>query len=321
MNGERVLVTGGSGSLGSALLARAAAEGWAGMVTVLSRDEAKQAALRERHPEVRYMLGDVRDQQALARAMRGQDVVVHAAAYKRVPEAERETMACVGANVEGSMNVVREALRAGVPRVLGISTDKACAPINAYGASKALMERLFQSVRQGGGSDGQAFTLVRYGNVLASRGSVVPAMRERLERGEPVQLTDPGMTRFWLTLEDAVDLVLAALELADGQVLIPRCPASSMASLARAVAPGAQVVVVGQRAGEKRHEQLLNAHEAPYACEHPMGYVLEPMAGPPPGRYPAGHEYRSDTARQLSWDELAEVVARLDAGEPARLLR
>lgn len=313
-----VLVTGGSGSLGQAILARATAERWDASFTVYSRDEVKQAALRERYPDVRFLLGDVRDPEPLEAAMRGVDVVIHAAAYKRVPEAERETMACVGANVVGSMNVVREALRAGVPRTIGISTDKACAPINAYGQSKALMERLFQSVAHD--RQGSAFTLVRYGNVIASRGSVVPALRAQVASGQPITLTDPGMTRFWITLDDAVDLIVTGLALGSGQILIPKSRAASMAVMAAAVAPGHPTQVVGFRAGEKRHEQLLNAHEAPYAHDDGAAIVLNPLSGLRVGALAEGFEWRSDIAPQMSVADLRRLLVGMDAGEAARAL-
>lgn len=308
-----VLVTGGSGSLGHAILARATAERWDAEFIVYSRDEVKQASMREQYPDVRYVLGDVRDGETLEGALRGVDVVIHAAAYKRVPEAERETMACVTSNVVGSMTVVREALRAGTPRVIGISTDKASAPINAYGQSKALMERLFQSARGAG-----AFTLVRYGNVIASTGSVVPALRAQVAAGRPLTLTDPGMTRFWITLDDAVDLIVGGLMLETGSILIPKSRASTMAVMAEAIAPGWPVVNIGVRAGEKRHEQLLNQHEAPYAIETIDHFVLGSLAGPPAAMLPEGVEYRSDLAPQFSAPELRSIIAALDAGEVVR---
>lgn len=310
-----ILVTGGSGSLGHAILRRATDEQWPASFTVYSRDEVKQAAMRERFPDVRYVLGDVRDSEALEAALRDVDVVIHAAAYKRVPEAERETMACVQANVVGSMNVVREAVRAGVPRVIGISTDKASAPINAYGQSKALMERLFQA----GGRPGVALTLVRYGNVLASTGSVVPALRAQVAAGRPLTLTDPAMTRFWITLDDAVDLIVAGLSLAHGSILIPKSRASSMAVLVEAIAPDYPTMEIGFRAGEKRHEQLLNQHEAPYALDGDA-FVLHSLAGQPVYQLPAGFEYRSDTAPHFSASQLRSIIGKLDRSETVRTL-
>jgi UDP-N-acetylglucosamine 4,6-dehydratase len=223
-------------------------------------------------------------------------------------------MACVQANVIGSMNVVREALRARVPRVIGISTDKACSPLNAYGQSKALMERLFQSDL---GRLGTTFTLTRYGNVIASRGSVVPILRAQAERGGPLHLTDPAMTRFWITLDDAVDLILDGLALPTGHILIPRSRSSTMAVMAEAIAPGVATVSDGFRAGEKRHEQLLNAHEAPYATEVARGFVLRPLDGPHSG-YPM--DYRSDTADRFTESELRDVIERMDRSEVVRTI-
>jgi UDP-N-acetylglucosamine 4,6-dehydratase/5-epimerase len=313
-----VLVTGGTGSLGQAILGRATHEKWDASFVVYSRDEVKQAALRERFPAVRCILGDVRDSEMLEAAMRGVDVVIHAAAYKRVPEAERETMACVQANVLGSMNVAREALRVGVPRTIGISTDKACQPINAYGQSKALMERLFQSVAHR--VPGVAFTLVRYGNVLASTGSVIPAFRNQAEAGGPLTLTDPAMTRFWLTLDDAVDLVLAGLRLDSGMVLIPKCRASTMAVLAEAIAPGVRTEKIGNRGGEKDHEKLLNEHESPFAWETDGGFILGPLGGRPTDDLDQGYEYRSDTAPQYSTSSLRAVIEAMTLSTPTRTL-
>lgn len=311
-----VLITGGSGSLGNAILRRATQEHWDAAFTVYSRDEVKQATMRERYPDVRYLLGDIRDTDTLESAMRGVDVVIHAAAYKRVPEAERETMACVASNVVGSMNVLREAVRAGIPRVIGISTDKASAPINAYGQSKALMERLFQS----SGRPGVNLTLVRYGNVIASTGSVVPALRAQVAKGLPLTLTDPGMTRFWLTLDDAVDLIVHGLTLETGTILIPKSWASTMAVLAEAIAPGHPVTEVGFRAGEKRHEQLLNQHEAPYAIDGRDHFILSSLAGNPIGMLPTGFEYRSDLVPKFSVAHLRSVIEAMDRGEVVRTI-
>ena len=311
-----ILVTGGSGSLGNAILHRATAERWDASFVVYSRDEVKQASMRERYPDVRYLLGDVRDAEALEAAMRGVDVVIHAAAYKRVPEAERETMACVTSNVIGSMTVVREAVRAGIPRVIGISTDKASAPINAYGQSKALMERLFQS----GGRPGVSLTLVRYGNVIASTGSVVPALRAQVAAGRPLTLTDPTMTRFWITLDDAVDLIVDGLTLETGSILIPKSWAASMAVMAEAIAPGYPIVETGFRAGEKRHEQLLNQHEAPYAVDGRDHFVLGSLAGVPVGMLPNGFEYRSDLAPHFGPEQLHDIIVAMERGETVRTL-
>ena len=260
----------------------------------------------------------MRDAETLAGAMRGVDVIVHAAALKRVPEAERDTMAYVAANVIGSMTVVREALRAGIPRVIGISTDKASAPIGAYGQSKAIMERLFQAAVR---PYGPRFTLVRYGNVIASRGSVVPILRAQAATGGPLTLTDGRMTRYWLTLDDAVDLIVAGLRIDAGAILLPKARASSMSVMAEAVAPGMPVTMVGGRGGEKNDEQLLNPHEAPYARDTGRFYQLGPLTGPRLDELEPGFELRSDLAPQYDAASLRNVLLRLDAGEIVRTIQ
>ena len=313
--GGRILITGGTGSIGHAIIERAEREGWPAEFVVYSRDEVKQAAMADAHPGVRFRLGDVQDADALGRSMRGVDVVIHAAAYKRVPEAERETMACVGANVVGSMVVLKTALQSSsVHTVIGISTDKACSPINAYGQSKALMERLFQSAARG--SDVR-FVLTRYGNVLASRGSVIPALRAQAAAGGPITITDPAMTRFWLTLDDAVDLIVAAAHAPTGTITIPRSDAATMATVAEAVAPGVPTRVVGVRDGEKRHEELLNVHEGQYCDASGPHLRLWPMSGPPTFDMV---RYRSDEAPRIPTIEFAAIVAAMDRGEPVRTL-
>jgi len=312
-----VLITGGAGSLGTAIIERAQRERWDAHITVYSRDEVKQSALRERFPGLTYRLGDIRDGATLARAMRGVDVVVHAAAYKRVPEAERESIPCAQANVEGSIAVIDAAVAAGVRQVVGISTDKACHPINAYGQSKALMERLFQSQALMGSST--SFHLVRYGNVLASRGSVVPTLQAQARAGENITLTDPEMTRFWLTLDDAVDLVLRSLALPPGHIYVPACRSTTMAELAEAVAPGVRVTRIGGRGGEKRHESLVNEHEAPYARHAFGGWALTSLALTP-GNELDPFTYTSEYARRIPVPELAKAVEDIMAGRECRLL-
>jgi UDP-N-acetylglucosamine 4,6-dehydratase len=310
----KIFLTGGTGSLGHALVARAEQGGWDCQFTIYSRDEVKQGEMRSRYPSHRFVLGDVRDVDWLAIAMRGHDLVIHAAAYKQVPAAEVNVAEAVETNVVGSRNVARAAVQVGVPRVLGISTDKACAPVNAYGESKALMEKLFQGACLWSGGRAR-FHLVRYGNVLGSRGSVVPLFKRQIERGEPVTFTDAMMTRFWLTLDDAVDLIVAALaETIPGTVLIPKCPASTMYDLAAAVAGGAEAFakighrILGIRPGEKHDEQLVNAAEAMHTDDIGSHYRIHPAYSGHHGNLPTGFEYRSDTARQLTIAELGRML-------------
>ena len=314
-----VLITGGTGSLGQAILRRAEAGRWDATFTIFSRDEAKQAVVHDRFPDSRCVLGDVRDAVSLEAAMRGADVVIHAAAYKRVPEAERQPIACIEANTVGSANVVRAARKLGTPVVVGISTDKACEPSTVYGSTKALMERMFvaEALER---PKGPRFVLARYGNVIASNGSVVPAFRSQAAKGGPLLITDPAMTRFWLTLDDAVDLILGALTLPSGAILVPLCRASTMGVMAEAVAPGVPWYSIGNRGAEKPHESLMSEHESPYAVEVPDGFVLRPISGSPVAFLPPGFDYRSDTAPQFTVDSLRDVIERMETGEPIRAI-
>jgi UDP-N-acetylglucosamine 4,6-dehydratase/5-epimerase len=320
----KIFLTGGTGSLGKALL-RFFSEQADADVTVYSRDEVKQGELRHAHPDVRFMLGDVRDYDRLLLAMREQQIVIHAAAYKQVPSAEANVDEAIATNVLGSLNVARAAVHNEVSFVVGVSTDKACQPINAYGETKALMEKLFQ---QADDWSDTAFNCVRYGNVLGSRGSVVPLFRNQLRRGDAITVTDPHMTRFWMTLRQAVNLVWAATGdgIENGAVLVPRAPASSMMTLVLAInrlwgdAPALTtdaVQIIGVRPGEKTHEQLIHANESLHTLppqESLPYYQIMPAAHPPTAAVHAPFEYRSDTAYQLSVDELAAMLAE-DADE------
>ncbi len=304
----RVFLTGGTGSLGRALLARAEREKWDCRFTVFSRTEAKQAEVKAQYPQHDYVLGDVAKESDVEMAIRGHDVVIHAAAYKRVPEAEVNSAAAISVNVVGSVNVARQAVFAGIPRVLGISTDKACAPINLYGMTKATMEKVFQDACHWGAT---RFSCVRYGNVLGSTGSVVPLFRRLVADGRDITITDERMTRFWLTLEDAVDLVIAGLaETEPGTILVPKAPASDMATLAFAVAPRTGIKVIGIRPGEKINEQLIHAGESMHADDIGSHFRIYPAYSGYRGNLPDGFEYRSDTARQLG---VSEMKGMLDA--------
>jgi len=299
----KLFITGGTGSLGTELLAYSRKQGWE--ATAYSRDEVKQGLLKRVYPEAHFLLGDVRDEEWLELAMRGHDVVIHTAAYKQVPAAEVNSNQAVSVNVVGSLNVVRAAIRAGIHRVVGISTDKACAPVNCYGATKMLMEKLFQEACFW--SDTQ-FTLVRYGNVLGSRGSVVPFFEEQAKKGL-ITITNPKMTRFWLTLDEALSLIFAAFaETEQGTILVPKCFASSMAVLAEAVAPGVPTKIIGTRPGEKVHEQLIHAAEAMHTCDIGALFRIYPATSTFESNLKEGFEYTSDTAPQLSVEQLREKI-------------
>ncbi len=301
-----MFLTGGTGSLGRAILARAEQAGWDAEFTVYSRDEVKQGETKAQFPRHRYVLGDVREEDWLRVAMRGHDAVIHTAAYKQVPAAEVNAVEAIETNVVGSRNVARVAYELGIPRVLGISTDKSCAAINAYGQSKALMEKIFGQACLWGATQ---FNCVRYGNVLGSRGSVVPFFRKQAAELGYITVTDPAMTRFWLTLEDAVDLVERGLaETERGTVIVPKAKASSMAVLAEAVCPGVPQADIGIRAGEKRHEQLIHGGESQHSDDIGPWFRVWPAYTLHRGNLEPGYEYRSDTAPQLSPYQLREML-------------
>lgn len=263
-----VTITGGTGSFGSTMVRDLLTKGVAG-VRVLSRDEAKQDAMRRalNDERVRFFLGDVRDERSVAEALRGADYVFHAAALKQVPSCEFFPDQAVQTNVNGSRNVVDAAVREGVRSVVFLSTDKAVYPINAMGMSKAMMEKTAQaSVRNNPGTD-TTISVTRYGNVMYSRGSVIPLFLEQIERGDPMTITEPSMTRFLMTLQGAVALVYHAFTMAEpGDLFVRKAPASTIETLARAVAhiagaPDHPVRILGPRHGEKLHESLLSREE------------------------------------------------------------
>lgn len=282
-----VLVTGGAGFLGRALLARAEREEWDARFTILSRDDAKHAEVQKRWPQVATILADVGTMPVdrMALLMQGFDTVIHAAASKYVDRSEHSAWDTIQTNVEGSRRVAEAAIRARVRRVVGISTDKAVAPLNNYGATKFLMERLFQEASR---LSETRFTVVRYGNVGGSTGSVMYLFRRWVEEGKPIRITDERMTRFWMTVNEALDTVLAGLDAQDGTVLIPRCRAATMQDVALAAlgyrehAPlptDGRVEVIGLRPGEKMHESLLTRPESVRARRIPEWQSADSIHG------------------------------------------
>jgi UDP-N-acetylglucosamine 4,6-dehydratase len=252
-----ILITGGSGTLGHAIVSMSIAEQWDCQITIYSRSELRQAQMRAAYPQLRYVLGDVRDYERLSAAGAGHDVVIHAAAMKRIPEAEQQPIICYETNVIGSMNVARACIAGGVKRCVGISTDKSCRAITAYGASKLAMEKLFQAQ-----SDGPCiFTLVRYGNVVASNGSVIPLWHQQAKEGRPISVTKKDATRFWMGETEAVRLVEHAFTMQAGTITIPKMRSLSLEELARIIAPGAELIETGFRSVEKLHEDLVSSDE------------------------------------------------------------
>jgi len=299
----RLFITGGTGSLGTRLLEHAQVSGW--RATAYSRDEVKQSLLKRRFPDVEFVLGDIRDTDWMAQRMLHHDVVVHTAAYKQIPSAEVNSGQAISVNVNGSIAVASAALRAGVERVVGISTDKACAPVNCYGATKMLMEKLFQEADNWGETQ---FNLVRYGNVLGSRGSVVPFFREQAKTGT-LTLTNPDMTRFWMTIEDALQIVLDAMfEAEPATILVPKCKATSMYVMAYAIAPDATMKIIGTRPGEKVHEQLTHAAEAMHTIDIGGYFRVYPATKQIDSNLPIGFEYTSANAPHYTLEQLRSLL-------------
>ncbi|MBM3126838.1 MAG: UDP-N-acetylglucosamine 4,6-dehydratase (inverting) [Chloroflexi bacterium] len=274
-----VLVTGGTGSFGKKFTRILLDEQQPRKVIIFSRDELKQHEMQVsgyRHENLRYFIGDVRDRERLVRAMHGVDMVVHAAALKQVPACEYNPMEAIKTNIMGTANVVEAALDAGVKKVMTISTDKAVNPANLYGATKLAAEKLtIQSNAYAGGS-ATRFSCVRYGNVVGSRGSVVPLFLKQRGNGR-VTLTDDRMTRFWLSLEQGVRFVIQCIDLMEGgEVFIPKIPSTKVTDLARAIAPQAELDIIGIRPGEKLHEMLISMDEARHTIELDRMYVIQP---------------------------------------------
>lgn len=279
LSGKTILLTGGTGSFGNAFIARVL-ERWPDVtIRVFSRDELKQSEQRARHgdDQLRYFIGDVRDRRRLLRAAQGADLLVHAAAMKQVPACEYNPFEAVQTNIIGAQNVVDAAIEAGVPQVVALSTDKAVNPVNLYGATKLCAEKI---IVQGNAYAAHADTrlaCVRYGNVVGSRGSVVPLFKKQIAEQGRLTITDERMTRFWITLAQAVDLVLFAVDHAvGGEVFIPKIPSMKVVDLAEAMAPGVPYDVIGIRPGEKLHEALLTADESRHAIDAEDVYVVLP---------------------------------------------
>lgn len=274
-----VLVTGGTGSFGKKLIEIMLQDYHPRKLIVFSRDELKQHEMRTSgfdHPSLRYFIGDVRDEARLRRALQGVDVVIHAAALKQVPACEYNPIEAIMTNVMGAKNVIEAALDCGVQRVLAMSTDKATAPVNLYGATKLVAEKLFIQANSYRGTAGTRFACVRYGNVVGSRGSVIPLFRKQQANGK-ITITDERMTRFWITLEQGVRFVLSSIEVMHGgEVFIPKIPSMNIMDLARIMAPECEVEFIGIRPGEKLHESMISVDEARQAVELPDRYVIQP---------------------------------------------
>ena len=283
LDGKDLLITGGTGSFGRRFVATVLQRYTPNRVIVFSRDELKQYEMAQQfsqaeYPALRYFIGDVRDCERLELAMRGVDCVVHAAALKHVPTAEYNPFECIRTNVHGAENVVNAALRSGVQRVVALSTDKAANPINLYGASKLASDKIFIAANNLSGESEARFSVVRYGNVLGSRGSVVPLFEKLVREGaSSIPITDDRMTRFWITLGQGVDFVLSSLEMMrGGEIFVPKIPTMKVVDVARCIAPDLPQENVGIRPGEKLHEIMITADDARSTIELDDRYVIEP---------------------------------------------
>src|SRR3989442_3356679 len=316
-----VLVTGGTGSFGHKFVETMLAKYHPRRLVIFSRDELKQSEMMKRFddPSLRFFIGDVRDAERLRRAMHGIDVVVHAAALKQIPSCEYNPFEAILTNVMGAKNVIDAAIDEGVKRVIAISTDKAVNPLNLYGATKLCAEKLFVDGNQYVGSRETRFSCARYGNVVASRGSVIPVFLEQRRNGR-ITITDPAMSRFWITLEQGVRFVVRCIEeMHGGEIFVPKIPSMTILELSRTVAPDCEVDVIGSRPGEKTHEILVSEDEARYTLELDDKFVILPLATERaskrwPGSRPLlpGFRYASDTnPEQLTPEGLTRLLGPL----------
>ena len=323
-----VLVTGGTGSFGKRFVETMLKEYHPKRLVIFSRDELKQHDMRASgmdHPSMRYFIGDVRDVGRLERAFAGVTVVVHAAALKQVPACEYNPFEAIQTNIMGGRNVIDAAINQGVRRVLALSTDKAVNPINLYGATKLCAEKVFVQANAYAGSQDTRFACARYGNVVGSRGSVIPVFLEQRKSGK-ITVTDPRMTRFWITLDRGVKFVIRCLEeMHGGEIFVPKIPSMRMGDLAESIAPGCEIEVVGIRPGEKLHEVLVSEDEARNTVEVEGMYVIQPSHPWWSGEnwvnaraLPDGFRYASDAnSVWLTSDQLQELISPAKSPVPA----
>ncbi|WP_285906369.1 UDP-N-acetylglucosamine 4,6-dehydratase (inverting) [Pseudodesulfovibrio pelocollis] len=322
LDGKTILITGGTGSFGKRFVQIVLERYKPKKLIVFSRDELKQFEMAQDYPPdkfdaLRFFIGDVRDKERLYRACRGVDVIVHAAAMKHVPASEYNPTEAIKTNINGAQNLINVAADLGVEKVVALSTDKAVAPCNLYGATKLASDKLF--VAANGFAVGPTYSVVRYGNVLGSRGSVVPFFLKKREEGV-LPITDPRMTRFWITLDEGIQMVLNAIEhAAGGEIFVPRIPSMKITDLAEAIAPGCRTEIVGIRPGEKLHECMIPAEDSRNVVITETGYIILPETGvfnykgdaSVLRRVPEGFAYSSDTNdKWISVEELRTILAQ-----------
>ena len=322
LTGKTILITGGTGSFGRACIASILRDQDPAAIRIYSRDELKQLEVQRRYADetrLRYLIGDVRDLPRLVRATRGVDVIVHAAAMKQVPACEYNPFEAVQTNLIGAENVVTAAIENEVPLTVALSTDKAVNPVNLYGATKLAAEKVFAQANAYATNSVSRFASVRYGNVMGSRGSVIPLFLAQASTGV-ITLTDERMTRFWITLEQAVDFVLAALDrMGGGETFVPRVPSMRVTDIADAIAPGCERQFIGIRPGEKLHEVLVTEDESRHAVQTDWGFVIMPEYASWPVKehtgnadLPDGFRYSSDNNTEwLTGDALRSMISDL----------
>jgi len=323
LDNSSVLITGGTGSLGKALLHEILRTTTARRVVIFSRDELKQYNLRSEFKDdsrIRWFIGDIRDLERLKIALHGIDYVIHAAALKQVDTGEYNPMEFIKTNVMGSQNVIDASISAGVKKVVALSTDKASSPINLYGATKLTADKLFIAANNYSFSYGTTFSVVRYGNVMGSRGSVIPFFSALAAEGKPLPLTDLRMTRFWISIDAAVKFVLSSLELmSGGELYVPRIPSMKLIDLAKAVDPIAKIVDIGMRPGEKLHEEMISADDSRRTFIVDDRYIVTPVVAewgykePEGQRMPEGVAYQSNTNDHwMTEEEIREFISTLE---------
>lgn len=322
LDGASVLITGGTGSLGKSLVHYLLTETKARRIAIFSRDELKQHDLQihfKDDPRLRWFLGDIRDLDRLKRAFHGVDFVIHAAALKQVDTGEYNPMEFIKTNVLGSQNVIDASIDAGIKRVVALSTDKASSPINLYGATKLTADKLFVAANNYSYTYGTTFSVVRYGNVMGSRGSVIPFFKNLAAQGKPLPITDLRMTRFWISIEDAVKFVIDSLEMMKGgELYVPRIPSMKIVDLAHAVSADSKLEEIGMRPGEKLHEEMISADDSRRTIILDNRFVVTPVvaewgySAPTGQTMPEGQAYRSDTNdRWISASDIKKFIDQL----------
>lgn len=324
LKGTNILITGGTGSFGQKFVEHLLRDHAPARIVIYSRDELKQYEMLQRFEgdrRLRFFIGDVRDRKRLDMALNGIDFVIHAAALKQVPACEYNPFEAIKTNVLGAENIIEACISQNVKRVIALSTDKAANPINLYGATKLCSDKLFIGGNAYAGGRRTRFSVVRYGNVIGSRGSVIPLFQARARKGEPLTITDRRMTRFWITLDQGVQFVISSLAMMEGgEIFVPKIPSMSIMDLAEAIAPGVQVEFTGIRSGEKLHEVMIPEDEARSTIELADRYLILPQAwwwqdaehdingDPVPENF---HYASNENSQWLSADQLRQMIDEL----------